>query len=378
MRIVVAVAACAYDVAGMVLVRGLGFRGWLRVQAGRWLCMLGVAAGLGGTLLVAQDAGTTTLHVYANLVQIPVLVLSPGREPMAPIAASRFGISLDDGPLFRATHVRMEGDDLISLSILLDVNGSDRHLLKKIDEAVAGLAPLSLRPQDHVSIYAMDCSLIRSLDDAPAEQARLKSAVDSLLQPWVNGGRREHKHGCPNRVKLWDALMFMSHQLYGLPGRRVILAVTDGSDKGSKHTWNELRGDAQARAVAIFGLRYLPEVPGQFKYLDDDSEGHFKAVCELSGGLVLTASELGLEKKLTLFATMLRGRYIVEFPRPFKGVAGPHNLAVKIDKSDAFIRSGGISVPLPDPKVMADPMTVPSDPSRTPELGKRRILTTPQ
>jgi len=27
--------------------------------------------------------------------------------------------------------------------------------------------------------------------------------------------------------------------------------------------------------------------------------------------------------------------------------------------------------------VMADPTTVPSDPSRTPELGKRRILTAP-
>jgi hypothetical protein len=51
---------------------------------------------------------------------------------------------------------------------------------------------------------------------------------------------------------------------------------------------------------------------------------------------------------------------------------------VTIDKSDAFIRSSGITVPIADPAVLADPMTVPSDPSRTPEYGSRRILTAPQ
>ena len=91
----------------------------------------------------------------------------------------------------------------------------------------------------------------------------------------------------------------------------------------------------------------------------------------------MAANESSLEKELKLFTTMLRGRYIVEFPRPFKVTPGPHNLAVKIDKSHAFIRPAGISVPMPDPAVMADPTTVPSDPSRTPELGERRILTAP-
>ena len=69
-----------------------------------WLCGLGMAAGLGGTLLPAQDnsaqPGTTpTLHVYTNLVQIPVLVLTPGRDKLySPIAQNRFSISFDGGP----------------------------------------------------------------------------------------------------------------------------------------------------------------------------------------------------------------------------------------------------------------------------------------
>jgi hypothetical protein len=75
---------------------------------------------------------------------------------------------------------------------------------------------------------------------------------------------------------------------------------------------------------------------------------------------------------------MLRGRYIVEFPRPFHSESGEHSLIVTIDKSDAFIRAAGISVPMADPAVLADPTTVPSDPSHSPEYGKRRILTAPQ
>ncbi len=87
------------------------------------LFCVGLAAGLDGAALAAQDEAIPTLHVYANLIQIPVVVLSPFHMPLAPIAPSRFSISLDSGPQFRPTHVRTEGDDPISLSILLDARG---------------------------------------------------------------------------------------------------------------------------------------------------------------------------------------------------------------------------------------------------------------
>ena len=45
--------------------------------------------------------------------------------------------NIDSGPWFRATHVRQEGDDPISLSILLDVSGDAAELMPKIDDAIA-------------------------------------------------------------------------------------------------------------------------------------------------------------------------------------------------------------------------------------------------
>jgi hypothetical protein len=350
---------------------------WVMRAARLWVRGMGLTVGLCGALL-AQDGATPTLHVYTNTIQIPVLVLGADREPTAPIAPDRFRVSLDDGPKFAATHVRREGDDPISLGILLDVSGQEKELMPKIGEAIAGLAPLSLTARDHVSIYALDCKLFRSSDDVPADQGELKRGVDAALKAWTNRGSGKRGAGCQHPVHLWDALAFVTHALYSLPGRRVILAVTKGNDGGSKHSWNELRTYAQAWGVAIFGLVYVPEEPGLLRYLNVGYESPFDAVCELSGGMLLTASRRTVGQALKRFTTMLRGRYIVEFPRPFHSESGEHSLIVTIDKSDAFIRAAGISVPMADPAVLADPTTVPSDPSHSPEYGKRRILTAPQ
>jgi len=92
----------------------------------------------------SQDEPIRTLHVYADLVQVPTLVLGRNHESISPIAEQRFAVSIDYGPWFRVTHARKEGNDPISLSILLDTSGAAADLLPKIDDAIAALAPSSL------------------------------------------------------------------------------------------------------------------------------------------------------------------------------------------------------------------------------------------
>ena len=125
---------------------GLGSSGYRRRVSGArgWLCV-GLAVCWSGAVLGAQDRasaglpddkqGVRTLHVYENLLQVPVLVLRPDRDHIPkPIDADRFSVSLDAGPWFPATHVRREGDDPISLSILLDVTGDGGLLMPKRSE----------------------------------------------------------------------------------------------------------------------------------------------------------------------------------------------------------------------------------------------------
>jgi hypothetical protein len=342
----------------------------------KFVCGLALVAGFAGVLLIAQDEPVKTLHVYTDTVQIPVLVLSPKRESLPPIAPERFNVAIDGGPKFRVKYVRLEGDDPISLSILLDVSGDEAALMSRVSGVIATLAPLSLRPQDRVSIYALDCIMVRSLVDVPAERLRLQLGVARALQPWADRGKGSHG-ACKQKVHLWDALGLVVKQMSSLRGRRVILAMTSGVDKGSLNSWNRLRMFAQEEGVAIFGLTAAKDYRLSVPFERVDVEDRFNTLCELTGGMVMIATPKTVAEELERFTGMVRGRYIVEFPRPFNGTPGAHDLLVTVNNTDAFIRPAGISLPVVDPAVLADPTTVPLDPSSTPELGKHRILTPP-
>jgi len=153
------------------------------------------------------------------------------------------------------------------------------------------------------------------------------------------------------------------------PGRRVILVISDGNDKGSVNTWNNLRRFAAASAVSIFGI--IEDSTGSQHLVTEDV---FHALCEQTGGIVLSANRHSLPGQLRRMIEMVRGRYIVEFPRPDRAKAGAHSFLVTIDNSDALVLSSGISYPMPDPRVMADPMTVPKNSTAEPQAGDRRIL----
>ena len=355
---------------------GPGSGGMLRVI---WVVLFAALWGGSGLLAQEQDAkdyaGVPTLHVYANTIQIPTLVLSKGEQRLEkPIASKRFSISLDGGPWFRATHVRQEGDDPISLTILMDVDGQAGELMPRMDNELAALVPGSLTAKDHVSVYGLDCHLVRSLDDAPADELQLKTAVNTALKPWRDRKKEKHRRRCVPEVHLWDALTYLTRRLDTVPGRRVILVLTDGEDKGSRNTWNEAKELAQVDGVAIFAMTYAPQRgTGEFLRIPT-REPKLSMVCELTGGLVLTSDWDTMGPRLKEFVRLVRERYIVEFPRPAKSTAGHHDLVVRVEKADYFIRPGGATAPLPDAAQMTDPNTVQSDPTKTPELGTRKIL----
>jgi hypothetical protein len=312
----------------------------------------------------SQEEPIHTLHVYTDLVQVPTLVLAGNHEPLkTPIPENRFSVSIDYGPWFRVTHVRREGNDPISLAILLDPTGAAASLMPRINDAIAALAPSSLTTRDHISIYAMDCGLTRSLNDVPLESWKL---------------HQKNHTTCKQSAHLWDAIRYIDNELYKLPGRRVLLVVTDGRDRGSTISWNEVRTLTQATGVTVFGFMNSSVTEAWNRWVHQSDADSFQTICELSGGMIMTTSPGSIAKTLERSITLLRERYIVEFPRPSNSTKGEHDMRVKIANSgDDFIRMSGITVPLPDPALLANPTTVPSDPSHAPEQGQRHILQKP-
>jgi VWFA-related protein len=325
------------------------------------------------------------LHAYANLIQVPALALTSEFKPLPNIERMQFSISLDGGPAFHPTRMHIEGDETISLAVLIDASGDQDRLLHVLPRALAQLARTSLKPRDHVSILSLDCKLIRSALNTPADPDSLQLAVEKgLTEPALHGTR--NRGTCGHSLHTWDAAARAIQMLADSPGRRVLVLVSTGNDHKSFYNTNTLRHLAVDKSVSIFAVRDLVRFQGDFAVargpaisrkiylaLADSSEDRFTELCESTGGVIITLYKDDLEQGLEQLVTMLRSRYILEFPRPNTNVGGEHRIDVTIPHLQTFIVTTGVSVPLPDATLDADPNTIPSSPSPA-ILGNRKMF----
>ena len=338
------------------------------------------------------DSSIYTLHVYANLVQIPTLVLSPELLPLPPIPLNDFDIQLDSGPVFHPTNMRLEGDDPIDLAILFDVSSDAYYLQPAISQSIAAFVAQSLRPHDRVSIYAIDCSFIRTSNNMPAASGNsiAHDVETAVTYPHLHG-TAENRPKCGKSISLWGALATIAQTLAHAPGRRVILAVSTGRDHKSVVKWSALRRYAASNSITIFGLYPAVEfehktvrTAGKTTYITTykDYLGHlsnenpFNQLCALTGGMVFFTSPGRVPGDLKDFADLVRGRYILEFPLPNQRLPGSHSIDVTIARTDALVRTAGTSYVVPDASLLSDPTTVPSAPSPA-TFGDRRIFNPP-
>ncbi len=334
-----------------------------------------------------QGVGIPTLHVYTNLMQIPVLVvlpmtpfhdpieaslLVPFYDPIPPVAATRFSVSLDSDPPFPPTHVRREGEDPIQLAIVLDASDLFTSLLSGMKGAVVGLAKGALHPQDRVSVYTLNCTLTSHALNIPPDAGRLKQAMDEAMGAiglGTGSNNQKARTGCGQVKPLLDALRDVTSDLNKVSGRRVIVVVTDGRDLSSKLTSEYVRYTAQDAAVTIFELTERAEMPVVLGAWRPPNSLPLNSVCQSTGGLKLYTNRANLARDIELITTMLRERYIVEFSRPKGLTADRHDLKVTIANSDALVLPAGISVPLASDKELAAPVIPPASPARAADAG---------
>lgn len=343
---------------------------WLRWV---WLGLLGAGCGWAQQASPANDAPTTTLHVYTNLAQVPTLVLTKKHKEMSPIPPAQFRLSLDSGPPVPPTHVRVEGDDPISMAILIDTMVPKSELLPQVQEAVTALARASLNTHDRVSIYALGCDLTVAADQITPDVKSLENAMNIAMASWTTRQKTASRIAISNEQSrnckpLWDALSYVTEKLHQQPGRKVLVAISDGADAGSiKATWWSLQDRAQMEAVAVFGVLTTNNT---------NPEDPFDLICQLTGGVELFATGFTLDQTLQDLVTMVRHRYILEFPRSDNFPAGRHTIAVSIVNTKAYIRTTGVTFPIANQKVLADPSTLHPQ-VEAPQPGTRRVLPSP-
>ena len=346
------------------------------------------------TTPVPSAAAPYTLHVYEDLLQLPTLVLDSAQKSYRGLTASQFTLQLDGGPPFHPRHIRLEGDDPLQVALVFDASReSTLALAQKVGSATPGkLDALGtwLSPADHYSLYALDCHLIRTAAGLPYSAARVEGSLAAAL-----AARDLHRHdanaACGNKRRLWESLATVVSQLSQLPGRRVLLVVSDGLGDTSQLSPKTLGHYAGRFNTTLVGLRAPHSDPRSVdpmnrspffalptEQLVRSEENVFELLCGETGGVVLPVDSATMLEAMSNLIGLLRGRYILEFSRPRNDTPGVHHVEVTIPDRHAVVLSAGIAFPTRNPAQDTGPGTVPSDPTRDPQVGNRKILPGPQ
>jgi hypothetical protein len=79
-----------------------------------------------------------------------------------------------------------------------------------------------------------------------------------------------------------------------------------------------------------------------------------------------------MTRQMERLMTMLRNRYIIEFPRPVNGAAGQYSIDVTIRDPRAIVRPSGVAFPPRADDAKVPEGTLPEDESRMPVVGAKR------
>jgi len=123
-----------------------------------------------------------------------------------------------------------------------------------------------------------------------------------------------------SQTALYDAIwQFSDEKLRNVPGRRVIVVITDGDDTFSRADLKDAIDIAQRTETTIFGIStkagFLGTVPGvEAGTIKDKGDKLLTQLCEDTGGEVFfTGDMLELEKAFTKISQELRSQYLITY-----------------------------------------------------------------
>ena len=294
-----------------------------------------------------------------------MLAVDHSHRPVDDVAIDKLKIKVGNGAPFSPLAMRREGEDPLSIAILIDDSRDVWHDLGQVAEDLSSLAGISLMPSDRVSVYALDCVMTRSmLATAPDKENVKKAITDGLAYPNLHGGKTSS--ACGKSVHLWDSVAAVVSGLSHAPGRRVVLLISSGADHGSKYDWQTVQQYAVDQSVAIFGLRDQRQADAdtftQTGLSTQRSLGgvvsatnvpqiaprdaqQFELLCANAGGLTLSSTTMFRKDALADIFFLVRNRYILTIPASAYPPGASHSIKVTLPLQPYFLSATGASAP---------------------------------
>lgn len=249
-------------------------------------------------------AGTDLVEVYAT-------VTDQRGTPVVTLGRDDFEVR-ENGVLQRVTAFAA-GDFPLSVALALDrswsMAGQPLHHVR--DAARAFLA--ELRPEDEAMLVTIG-SEVETAVPFSRDRAVLVAAVDSL-EPWGS-------------TPLHDAIIECLDRIAPARGRRALVILSDGLDRYSRASADEVRGRARKAGVLIYPVVIGSAAPSLLADL-----------AQITGGRTVRVDRTsGLARAFTDIAFELRHQYLLGYEPP-AGPRGWRRLAVAVSGRELVVRA---------------------------------------
>lgn len=248
------------------------------------------------------------ISVITRRVRLPITVLDKKGQLVPGLKASDFQI-FEDKQLQQIESFADERESLpLYIGILMDTSPSVAGKLKFEQEAAKNFIYTVTRPRKDRAAFVTFDDEIKLRQDFTDKSDSLARAVDGVK-----------KLGA--RTLFYDAIwQFCDEKMRSMPGRRVLVVITDGDDSNySRATLRDAIDIAQRTETTIFAIStkagFLSTVPGvEAGQVNSAVDRDLEKLCEETGGAAFFNGDmLALERSFDKVQKELRTQYILTY-----------------------------------------------------------------
>src|SRR5689334_13556495 len=249
-----------------------------------------------------------TERILIRRVRLPITVTDKKGNFIPGLTKNDFQIFEDKVP----QQIETFSDDLslttpLYIAVLMDTSPSTAGKLKFQQESAMNFIQTVVKPRK-------DRVLFGTFDDQITLLQDFTDRLD-LLDKAVYGVKKMGK-----QTALYDAVwQFCDEKMRSVPGRRVLLLVTDGEDTYSRANIRDAIDIAQRTETTIFAIStkagFLSTVPDvEAGQVADKKDKDLQTLAEETGGVAFfTGDMLSLERSFTKISKELRAQYLVTY-----------------------------------------------------------------
>lgn len=236
------------------------------------LCFLLTGAGNGAPLWGQSEPATgskpaATFKVDANEVILPVTVRDKKGQIVSNLTAADFTL-MEDGRPQTIRSFTNQGDLPFRLGLLVDTSRSQENALP--DERTASgkfVDEMLVKPEDKAFLIHFDRE-VELLEDFTASKDKLHHELDGMGPTNVSNRDEEPQSGDEQGrsrrprggTQLYDAIYLASNDLMQKEhGRKYLIVLTDGVDRGSKESLNDAIDAAEKANLTVYCVYFKGE-----------------------------------------------------------------------------------------------------------------------